>query len=76
MNRLAAYGVARLFAGARQGRPGMAGLGAAIGLIGWLRSRGEVGETLVYRRVLKEGETIRVRMVRDSTLVDETSVEG
>ncbi len=76
MNRLAAYGVARLFAGARQGRPGMAGLGAAIGLIGWLRSRGEAGETLVYRRILQEGETIRVRLVRDSAEIDDTTVEG
>lgn len=76
MNRLVAFGVRRLFAGSRRGQPWVAGLGAALSLIGWLRQRRDADEVLVYRRVLREGETVRVRLRRGESVVDETVVDG
>lgn len=72
---LAAFGVRQLFGGARRGQPGVAGLGAALTLIGWLRSRRR-GRELIYARTLKDGETVKIRLVRGSATVDDTEAGG
>jgi hypothetical protein len=66
MNWLIAYGVRRLFSGSRLGQPWMAGLGAALALIGWLRDRREPPQQLIYRKVLRDGEAIRVGVSHDA----------
>lgn len=76
MNWLISYGLRRFFSGSRLGQPWMAGLGAAMTLVGWLRSRRDSDEVLVYKRVLREGETIRVRLRRGDAVVDETDIAG
>ena len=72
MNWLISYGVRRLFSGTRMGQPWMAGLGAALALIGWLRNRAEPEQQLVYRRVLADGEAIGIRVRGD----DEEGTDG
>ena len=41
----------------------MAGLGAAVAIIGWLRNRNHNNE-LLYKRKLKPGEEVRIRFLR------------
>ncbi len=72
---LLAFGLRQLFGGARRGQPGVAGLGAALSIIGWMRTRRR-GKELVYSKTLKPGETIKIRMVRADGGIDETEVEG
>ena len=75
MSRLLGFGLRQLFGGARRGQPSVAGLGAALSIIGWLRRRRH-GKDLLYVRNLREGETVSIRLVRGRTVVDETEVEG
>ena len=70
------FGLRQLFGGARRGQPGLAGLGAALTAIGWMRSRRRSGKELIYSRTLKPGETIKIRMLRGDGGVEETEVEG
>jgi len=74
MTRLTAFGLRQLFAGSRRGRPALAGLGAALSIIGWLRSRSRSDE-LLYKRKLAEGEQVTIRFLRGGA-VEETAIEG
>lgn len=76
MTRLMTYGIRQMFGGARRGQPYMAGLGAAITIISYLRSRGQPSTAPIYRRRLREGETLKIRLVRGQMVIDETDVEG
>lgn len=76
MNKLLAYGIRSLFGGARRGQPGMAGLGAALAIIGWLRNRDQ-GNDLLYKRKLKPGEEVRIRFLKgDDDGSRELSITG
>lgn len=75
MNRLVTFGLRQLFSGARRGQPSLAGLGAALSIIGWLRGRSK-GEKLIYSRKLKSGEAVNIRLLRGTAIVDETEVVG
>lgn len=75
MNRLVAFGVRQLFGGARRGQPGLAGLGAALAVFGWLRGRNHNNE-LLYKRRLKPGEEVRIRFMKGADGADELTVTG
>jgi hypothetical protein len=70
MNKLMTLGVRQLFSGARRGQPGMAGLGAALTIAGWMRSRRR-GRELIYARTLKDGESVNIRLVRGEAVDDD-----
>ena len=74
MNKLVSFGVRQLFGGARRGQAGIAGLGAALAIIGWLRDRTEPKQ-LLYTRKLKPGEEVRIKFLRGEA-GDEISVSG
>lgn len=75
MSKLVAFGVRQLFGGARRGQPGLAGLGAALAIVGWLRGRNHNNE-LLYRRRLKPGEELRIRFLKGEAGGEELSVTG
>ncbi len=75
MNKFVVFGVRQLFGGARRGQPGIAGLGAALAILGWLRGRNHNNE-LLYRRRLKAGEEIRIRFLKGDAGSDELSITG
>ena len=74
MNKLVAFGLRQLFGGARRGQPGIAGLGAAVAIVGWLRNRNHDNE-LIYKRRLKPGEEVRIRFLRGDS-ANEIEVAG
>ena len=74
MNKLFTYGIRYLFGGARRGQAGVAGLGAALAIVGWARSRNHSKE-LLYKRKLKAGEEVRVRFLRGES-GDDMTVTG
>jgi hypothetical protein len=76
MNRLLSEGLTYLFRGARRGQAPLASLGTALAIIGFLRDRRKPPKELVYARNLKDGESIRIRLVRGGTMVDERDVQG
>ncbi|MBP1632461.1 MAG: hypothetical protein H6R33_931 [Actinobacteria bacterium] len=57
-------GFVTLAGGARRGNPGMAGLGAAMLIVGWLRRRRAPRRSLLYARTLRPGESLRVHALR------------
>lgn len=73
MNRILSIGLKQLFGGARSGRPAIAGLGAALSLLGWMRHRRRKERGPFYERVLEDGETLKVRLVRGKTVVEATA---
>lgn len=75
MKRLAELGVRQLFGGARRGQAGLAGLGAALAIVGWLRERRGPKKQLIYKRKLKPGREIRIRFMRGDTS-EELSITG
>ena len=64
MNRMLRNGLHYLFGGARRGQSGLAGLGAAMSIYGWLRQRRGPERELLWARNLKDGETVKIKMVR------------
>jgi len=74
MNKLVTFGVRQLFGGARRGQAGLAGFGAALAVVGWLRDRTEPKQ-LLYKRKLKPGEEVRIKFLRGDG-GDEISVSG
>lgn len=55
-----------LAGGARRGNPGLAGLGTALLLYGWMRRRRRPRRELLYARTLRPGEALRIRaLTRD-----------
>jgi hypothetical protein len=76
MNKLLANGLTYLFRGARRGQAPLSGVGAAMAIVGIVRNRRRPDRELIYARNLKDGEAVRVRLMRGSTVVDEQEVEG
>ena len=74
-DRFFVFGVRQLFGGARRGQPGLTALGAAITIWGLSRKLAR-GERQIYSRELKEGETIRIRMWRGDSVVNDVDVPG
>lgn len=63
MKSLIAVGLTQLFRGLRRGESFVAGFGAALALIGWLR-RGGVERKQVYGRRLRAGQEVTIRVER------------
>ncbi len=74
--RFVSFGVRQLFGGARRGQPVVAALGAAVSIWGLFRRLNDRERKPVYTRELKEGESLRIRMFRGESIVDETDVSG
>ncbi len=71
MNKLLVFGIRHLFGGARRGQAGVAGAGAALAIIGWVRGRNHSNE-LLFKRKLKAGEEVRIRFLRGESGDDMT----
>lgn len=56
-------GLRQLAGGLRRGNAALAGLGAALMAVGWLRRTARPKRELLYARTLKPGETLRIRLV-------------
>ena len=69
-------GLMLLFRGARRGQSPLAALGAAMSVIGWLRSRRAPEKELIYSRTLKDGEAVTVKLLRNGAVASEQTVEG
>lgn len=76
ISHLVTWGVTRMFRGLREGRPGLAGMGAAVAMVAWLRTRRPPARERIYGVDLGEGEAIRIRLLRGRRVVDETEVAG
>lgn len=72
--RFVSFGVRQLFGGARRGQPVVAALGAAVSIWGLFRRLSDRDQKPVYTRELKEGESLRIRMFRGESVVDETDL--
>lgn len=75
MNKLITFGIRQMFGGARRGQAPLAGLGAALAVVGWLRSRNKHDNELLYRRTLRQGEEIRIKFLRGES-ADDITVTG
>lgn len=69
-------GLQWLFGGARTGNSFLAGLGAAVSIVGFMRSRRGPAKQLVFAKNLREGEAIKVRFMRGDEEVDSTEIEA
>ena len=69
-------GLQWMFGGARTGNSFLAGLGAAVSIVGWMRSRRGPAKQLVFAKNLREGEAIKVRFLRGDEELDSTEIEG
>lgn len=76
MTNLLKNGLTYLFRGARRGQSPLSALGAAMAILGWVRSRRGPDRALVYSRNLKDGEAVTVKLVRGGAVVDEERIEG
>ncbi len=74
LQRFVSLGVRQLFGGARRGQPLVTAFGAAVSIWGLFKKINR-SDKPVYTRQLAEGETLRIRMFRGDTVVDETEVE-
>lgn len=63
------FGVRQLFGGARKGQPIVTALGAAITIWGLFRKLARPNKP-VYSRKLRDGETIRINMLRGEAVAD------
>lgn len=70
------HGLRFLFGGARRGQTGLAGLGAVMSLVGWIRRRSGPQRELLWAKNLKDGETVRIKMVRGEIVGIDTDSEG
>jgi len=57
-------GLRYLFGGMRRGQTGLAGVGAAMTVVGWLRRRAAPKRELLWAKNLKDGQAVKIRMVR------------
>ena len=76
MSNLVKNGLTFLFRGARRGQSPLSALGAAMAVVGWVRSRRGPDKQLVYSRTLKNGEAVTVKLLRGDAVVNEQRVEG
>gem|GEM_PF-1520701 len=56
-------GARALAGGARRGNPGLAGLGTALLLLGWMRRRRRPNRELLFARTLRPREALRIRLL-------------
>ncbi len=75
MSKLVTFGIRQMFGGARRGQAPLAGLGAALAVIGWLRGRNKHDNELIYKRKLKQGEEVRIKFLRGES-ADDVTVTG
>lgn len=75
MNKLVAFGIRQMFGGARRGQAPLAGIGAALAIIGWLRGRDKHDNELIYKRRLKPGQEVRIKFLRGES-ADDVTVTG
>lgn len=73
VQRLVSLGVKSLFGGARRGQPIVTAVGAAISIWGLFRRSGK-SDKLIYRRTLKDGETLRISQLRGAQATVEEEV--
>lgn len=76
MTSFLGWGIRQFFGGVRRGSAGAAGLGAAISILSWVKSRSGPDKELLYAANLSEGETLKIRFLQGRTVVDETEIEG
>ncbi|MGD2052194.1 MAG: hypothetical protein PVI35_06940 [Acidimicrobiia bacterium] len=76
MDGFLSFSLRQLFGGARRGRPLMTGLGGVLTVLAVARRFSRPQRTLLYSRTLREGETIRLRLVRGGDVVADTEVAG
>jgi hypothetical protein len=76
IQRVLSYGTVWLFRGLREGRPALAGFGAGLSVLAFLRRRRKPARERVYSLRLHEGKAVRIRLLRGKTVVDETEVVG
>jgi hypothetical protein len=76
MSSLIGIGVGQLFRGARRGQAMVAGFGAALTLVGFLRRRAKAQRRLLYARTLKDGESLTVRLRRGAVSAGDDSRAG
>lgn len=56
-------GARALAGGARRGNPGLAGLGTALLVLGWMRRRRRPKREILFARTLQPGEALRIRLL-------------
>jgi hypothetical protein len=76
IDRLLKLGVTDLFAGLRQGRPALTGLGTAMALFAFMRRRRPPAKELLYGVNLKDGESVRIRFLRGGAVVEPLDEES
>jgi len=70
-------GARALFGGARRGNAPLAGLGAALMAVGWVRRLYRPDRELLFSRTLRKGESIRIRMLdADDPSEGELRIDG
>jgi hypothetical protein len=58
-------GARALAGGARRGSPGLAGLGTALVILGWMRRHRRPRRELLFARTLRPGDAWRIRLLPD-----------
>jgi hypothetical protein len=58
-------GARALAGGARRGNAGLAGLGTALLIVGWMRRSRRPKREILYARTLRPGEGLRIRALTD-----------
>lgn len=76
MNRLLAVGLRELFGGARRGQPALAGLGAALAIVGFVRRFRRADKDLLSEYDLKEGESLKISFLRGHAVVASSDVDA
>ncbi len=76
MKPMRVLGIQQLLSGLRRGSSAAAGFGAALVLLGWMRDHLRPAKERIYSRRLREGEMVKIRLVRGTTPTDETDVAG
>jgi hypothetical protein len=66
-------GLRVLFGGMRRGNSALAGMGAALVAVGWLRKTARPKRELLYARTLRRGQGLRIRMLGAD---DEVEISG
>jgi len=70
-------GARALFGGARRGNAPLAGFGAALMAVGWVRRLYRPDRELLFSRTLRKGESIRIRMLdADDPSEGELRIDG
>ena len=68
LQHFVSFGVRQMFGGARRGQPLIAALGTAISIWALFR-RLTRDDRMVYSRILKDGETIRISQFRGAAAI-------